>query len=136
VFTSQPTETASGRDLRLLISDPSITQFNPRKGQTYFIPLRGDGRLERDNDCAVLVMRPGSGPGLEQDIDRLITAATATAATAATAKGVPASRVPAATTPAAASRQDGVAWWPAGLIAAGTLAAAGTVVLILRRRRS
>ena len=128
MFTSQPTETASGRDLRLLISDPSITQFNPRKGQTYFIPLRGDGRLERDNDCAVLVMRPGSGPGLEQDIDRLITAATA--------KGVPASRVPAATTPAAASRQDGVAWWPAGLIAAGTLAAAGTVVLILRRRRS
>jgi hypothetical protein len=97
-----------GRDLRILVPDPSLTQFIPRQGKAYFIPLRSDGSLKNDYDCSIMEMTSDTGPALEQGIDRLIAAATA--------KGVPAARVPTAGTTAtataaattAASEQDGV----------------------------
>lgn len=124
-----------GPELRFTIYSPNIFGYSFEPGRTYFIPVQNDGDLDIGSACSAIALLPDAGPALDQEITRLITAATA--------KGVAATRVGAAdTTPTAtltaAPHQDTVSLWPALLVATCTLAAAAAVAgaLLIRRRHS
>lgn len=126
---------SQGRDLRFTVSS-STAGYRFEPGKAYFIPVRNDGGQGGLSICDSITVLPDTGPALEQETTRLITAATA--------KGVPTARVPTqvredpgvaptASADPTSSQTDGVPW-PVGLAVATTLAAAAALGIRRRRR--